>query len=95
MAGVLLVGELCAGAAVKVHDHVEPGVLAPSNHLVEIFKPATGVELSLIDQILTNPEPNRNTHSVESQASNLLDIILRDPALPVTAEGLVGGVLAE
>ena len=95
MAGELLVGRLRAGTTVKVHNHIQASILGPPDETVEELEPATGIVLAVVDEVLTDPETNGDADGVKPQAGDEVDVFAGGPGVPVLAESLIGGVLAE
>lgn len=95
VAGVLLVGKLSARPAVKVHNDIDPGVVAPPNQTVKVLNSSTGEELAILNKIISNPKANWNADRIETQTLNLVNVILADPGVPMLLEGGIGGILAE
>jgi hypothetical protein len=90
-----LVGSLRARATVKIHDHVQPSISAPSDNLIKILKSTPGIKFAFADKVFTNPETDRDADSVEAQAVDLLNIGLGHPSLPVLSKGSIGSILAK
>lgn len=95
MTSVLLVGELCARATMKIHDDIDVGVFAPANKSIEIFESTAREMLAVLHEIFFQPEAHGDSHSIQSQAGNLFDVVLGCPRIPVFLECCVGRVLAK
>lgn len=79
----------------QVHDNIYIIILTPTNQSIEVLNTASRVVLSVLDKVLFEPETDRNSNSIQPQASNLLDIILCGPRIPMLLKSLVSCILAQ
>jgi hypothetical protein len=79
----------------KIHDDIQPSILRPAHQPVKILQTSPWVKLIVIDKIFFDPESHRHANSVQSVGHNLVDILLRDPRIPMRSKGSVGSFLAD
>ncbi len=86
MTGVV-VAVLRTRCTVQVNDHLQPVRPRPADSLIEIVRLTLNVRFPTGD--IVRPEPNRYPDMIETGSSDLTEVILGDPGVPVIDQCVV------
>lgn len=80
----------------EVDDDVESQITRPTDDSIQVSEATSRKMLAVrVHQILVDPIAHRDTNGVETARSHILQIILRDPRVPVTLERSICSGLAQ
>jgi len=76
-----------------INHHLQPSALRPTQRLAQFFVRTTHVRVTLSRQY--TPVSNRDADKVQPCPGHLVEVILREPAIPVGLETRACGISAE